>query len=145
MANSERRFDVTIIGSGPGGYVAAVRAGQLGLKTAVVEEQAQPGGTCLHWGCIPTKAMLNTAHVLETTRHAATFGVQVAEGKLDLKAMHRYKAKTVDGNVKGIEYLFKKNKITLVPGRGRLAGPGRVEVAQAEGRRVLIKDVWQRR
>ncbi len=136
---ADSRFDVTIIGSGPGGYVAAIRAAQLGLKTAVVEKYKHPGGTCLHWGCIPTKAMLHTAEVLETTRHASSFGVQVKEGKLDLAAMHSYKAKTVNGNVKGIEYLFKKNNVTLLSGVGRLKGRGRVEVTPAEGKPYLVE------
>ena len=78
MTSPDKKFDITIIGSGPGGYVAAVRARQLGLKAAVVEMAPQPGGTCLHWGCIPTKALLHAAEVLDTTRHAATFGVNVA-------------------------------------------------------------------
>ena len=97
MSESPRNFDLTIVGSGPGGYVAAIRAGQLGLKTAVVEMYKQPGGTCLHWGCIPTKAMLHTAEVLETTRHAATFGVNVA------------------GVPEGARVLFDKDAGTTVP------------------------------
>ena len=134
MSAAAQRFDVTIIGSGPGGYVAAVRAGQLGLKTAVVEMAPAPGGTCLHWGCIPTKAMLHSAEVLESAKHAATFGVQVPEGaQIDLDAMHAYKKKVVDGNAKGVEYLFKKNKVTLLAGRGRLKGAGKVEIQPQDG------------
>lgn len=133
MASPEGPFDITIIGSGPGGYVAAVRAAQLGLHTAVVEKDPRPGGTCLHWGCIPTKAMLQAAETLETARHASTFGVKVEKVSLDLEAMHRYKARVVDGNAKGVEYLFKKNGVTLVAGRGRLAGTGRVEVTPGTG------------
>jgi len=128
VANSDRRFDLTIIGSGPGGYVAAVRAGQLGLNTAVVEEQAQPGGTCLHWGCIPTKALLHAAEVLDTTRSAKKFGVRVGDAELDLSTVHRYKRKVVQSNAKGVEYLLKKNGVSFLRGRGRLAGPGRVAV-----------------
>jgi dihydrolipoamide dehydrogenase len=133
VANSDATFDLTVIGSGPGGYVAAIRAGQLGLKTAVVELAPRPGGTCLLWGCIPTKALLHAAEVLETSRHAGRFGVKVAAGELDIEGLHKYKDKVVTSNVKGVEYLFKKGAITLVPGRGRLAGPGRVEVAEAGG------------
>ncbi len=133
MATSEKRFDVTLIGSGPGGYVAAVRAAQLGLSTAVVEKAELPGGTCLHWGCIPTKALLHAAEVLETARHAGTFGVKVSGAELDLPAVHRYKQKTVTSNAKGVEYLFKKNKVTAVRGRGRLAGRGVVEVTADDG------------
>jgi dihydrolipoamide dehydrogenase len=138
-ASETKSFDVTIIGSGPGGYVAAVRAGQLGLKCAVVEMAPLPGGTCLHWGCIPTKAMLHTAEVLDTTRDAAVFGVKVPESTLDLPAMNKYKDKTVRSNAKGVEYLFKKNKVTLLAGRGRLAGSGRVEVAPAKGEPYVVE------
>ena len=132
-ASRKDRFDITIIGSGPGGYVAAVRAGQLDLKTAVVEMAPLPGGTCLHWGCIPTKAMLQAAEVLDTTRHADAFGVRVGQVDLDLDAMHGYKDKTVQTNATGVEYLLKKNGVSLLAGRGRLAGPGRVEISPAEG------------
>ena len=132
MTDSDSAFDLTVIGSGPGGYVAAIRAAQLGLKTAVVEMAPRVGGTCLLWGCIPTKALLHAAEVLETSRHAGRFGVTMAPGELDIPGLHKYKDKVVTSNVKGIEYLFKKGGITLIPGRGRLAGPGKVAVA-AEG------------
>ncbi len=138
-STDEKKFDLTVIGSGPGGYVAAVRAGQLGLKTAVVEMAPLPGGTCLHWGCIPTKAMLHTAEVLDTARESASFGVKVQGIDLDLQAMHKYKAKTVESNAKGVEYLFKKNKVTLLSGRGRLAGRGKVEVTPAEGKPYTVE------
>jgi dihydrolipoamide dehydrogenase len=138
-SSPERKFDMTIIGRGPGGYVAAVRAGQLGLKTAVVEMAPLPGGTCLHWGCIPTKAMLHSAEVLDTARHASAFGVQVAEPRLDLEAVHRYKDKTVKSNAKGVEYLFKKNGVTLLAGRGRLAGRGKVEVSPEDGAPYVVE------
>ena len=130
---TESKYDVTIIGSGPGGYVAAIRAAQLGFKTAVVEKAPLPGGTCLHWGCIPTKALLHTAEVLESARHASSFGVKVAGAELDLAAAQRYKDKTVTVNAKGVEFLFRKNGVTLLRGRGRLAGPGQVEVRPPEG------------
>ena len=130
---SELKYDVTIIGSGPGGYVAAIRAAQLGFKTAVVEMAPLPGGTCLHWGCIPTKALLHTAEVLESARHASSFGVKVAGAELDLAAAQRYKDKTVTVNAKGVEFLFRKNGVALLRGRGRLAGPGQVEVRPPEG------------
>lgn len=128
MATSSMRFDLTVIGSGPGGYVAAIRAAQLGMKTAVVEMAPQPGGTCLHWGCIPTKALLHAAEVLESARNAGRFGVRVQGVELDLDGVHRYKNKTVTSNARGIEYLFKKNGVTLLRGRGRLAGAGKVQV-----------------
>ena len=133
MDEASGRFDLTIIGSGPGGYVAAVRAGQLGMKTAVVELAPQPGGTCLHWGCIPTKALLHSAEILDGARHAAAFGVSLGEPKLDLPAVQRYKNKVVQSNAKGVEFLLKKNGVRLIRGRGRLAGPGRVQVQPVEG------------
>jgi dihydrolipoamide dehydrogenase len=128
-ANASGKFDLTVIGSGPGGYVAAIRAGQLGLKTAVVEKEPSPGGTCLHWGCIPAKAILRAAEVLDIARNAKAFGVKVSEAELDLPAMHKYRKKTIAANVKGVEYLLKKNKVELLQGHGRLAGPGKVEIA----------------
>ncbi len=133
MAHTDAAFDLTVIGSGPGGYVAAIRAAQLGLKTAVVEMAPLPGGTCLHWGCIPTKALLHAAEVLESSRHAGRFGVKVTPGELDVPGLQKYKDKVVLTNAKGVEYLLKKGGITMVPGRGKLAGPGKVEVAQADG------------
>lgn len=133
MANSDATFDLTVIGSGPGGYVAAIRAAQLGMKTAVVELAPLPGGTCTHWGCIPTKALLHAAEVVETSRHAGSLGVKLPAAELDIPAMQKYKDKVVSSSAKGVEYLFKKNGVTLVPGRGRVAGPGKVEVAQPGG------------
>ena len=135
----EATYDVTIIGSGSGGYVAAVRAGQLGLRSAVVEMAPLPGGTCLHWGCIPTKAMLHTAEVLDMAREAAGFGVRIPDADLDIDAMHDYKDKTVDSNTKGVQYLFKKNKVDLLAGHGRLAGPGRVEVTPLDGEPFVVQ------
>ena len=139
VAARQRKFDLTVIGSGPGGYVAAVRGAQLGLSTAVVEMAPRPGGTCLHWGCIPTKAMLHTAELLESTRDAASFGVNLRDACLDVAGMHAYKRGIVEANTKGVEYLFKKNKIHLLAGRGRLAGPGKVEVDPAQGERYTVE------
>jgi dihydrolipoamide dehydrogenase len=139
VADPDRRFDLTIIGSGPGGYVAAVRAGQLGLKTAVVEAYARPGGTCLHWGCIPTKALLHSAEVFETAGHASRFGVKISGAEVDLPGVQRYKGKVVEANAKGVEYLLKKNGVSLLHGRGRLAGPGRVEVSPPDGEAFLLE------
>src|SRR5687768_4726491 len=126
MAREE--FDLIIIGSGPGGYVAAIRAGQLGLRVACVEKDPKLGGTCLHRGCIPTKALLHTAGLLEEIREAASFGIEVADPRLDMLKAQVYKRKVIDGNAKGIEGLFKKNKVEWVKGRGRLAGPNTVQV-----------------
>ena len=138
MSNS-KRYDLTVIGSGPGGYVAAVRAGQLGMKTAVVEMYAQPGGTCLHWGCIPTKAMLHAAEVMDLAGHSKSFGVQLNKPKLNLPDMHAYKTKVVQSNAKGVEYLFKKNGVDLLSGRGKLAGANRVEVTPQDGSPFIVE------
>jgi dihydrolipoamide dehydrogenase len=137
--SSGRNFDVTIIGSGPGGYVAAIRAGQLGLRAAVVEKDELPGGTCLHWGCIPTKALLHAAEVLDSAQHAAAFGVKVQGVELDLDGLLRYKKKVVQSNAKGVEHLLKKNGVTLVRGRGRLEGPRRVEVTPPDGAPFVLE------
>ena len=128
MADSQPTLDVVVIGGGPGGYVAAIRAAQLGLRTAMIEKEPAPGGTCLHWGCIPTKAMLHTAEVLENARHGDRFGVKTAGASLDLAAMHAYKGRVVDQMAKGIEGLLKRNGVESIRGFGRLASPKTVEV-----------------
>ncbi|MBD3868519.1 MAG: dihydrolipoyl dehydrogenase [Acidobacteria bacterium] len=137
--SANEQFDLTIIGSGPGGYVAAIRAAQLGLKTAVIEKYKLPGGTCLHWGCIPTKALLHSAEVLETTRTAGGYGVKVQNAELDLPGVHKHRKKTVITNAKGVAFLFKKNGITLIQGTGRLAGAGAVEVTPEQGDPFTVK------
>lgn len=137
--SANEQFDLTIIGSGPGGYVAAIRAAQLGLKTAVIEKYKLPGGTCLHWGCIPTKALLHSAEVLETTRTAGGYGVKVQNAELDLPGVHKHRKKTVITNAKGVAFLFKKNGITLIQGTGRLAGSGAVEVTPEQGDPFTVK------
>ena len=137
MANEQ--FDVTIIGSGPGGYVAAVRAGQLGLKTAIVEKDTRLGGTCTLRGCIPTKQMLMSAHVYEQMKHAADFGVQASEIQLAFADVQKRKDKVVTKNSKGIEYLMKKNKVTVFKGTGKLALPGKVEVTGEDGQKQTIQ------
>jgi dihydrolipoamide dehydrogenase len=129
---SAERYDVAILGGGPGGYVAAIRAGQLGLKTALVEKE-KVGGTCLHYGCIPTKALLESAEVLLLCRRAGEFGVKVAEATLDLKAAMERKDRVVKKNLMGTESLLRKNKVTTIKGNGKLAGPGRIEVRDAGG------------
>jgi dihydrolipoamide dehydrogenase len=113
--------------------VAAIRAAQLGLKTALVERAGALGGTCLHVGCIPTKALLHSADVLETARDAARFGVTTGKVALDLAAVHKFRTDVVRRQARGVEYLMKKNNITVVQGHGRLKGPGRVEVTPASG------------
>jgi dihydrolipoamide dehydrogenase len=126
-------YDLIIVGSGPGGYVAAIRAAQLGLSTAVVEKDPKLGGTCLHRGCIPTKALLHTAELLEQLGEAESFGVAVEGATLDLGRAHEYKQRVVDKNAKGIEFLFKKNKIDALHGFGRLTGPHEVTVSEGPG------------
>jgi dihydrolipoamide dehydrogenase len=135
MAQAE--YDLLVLGSGPGGYVAAIRAAQLGLKTGVIEKDPKFGGTCLHRGCIPTKALLHTAEVLQSIRQAAELGIDVAAPTLDVPRAQKRKDKVVDGNARGIEFLFKKNKIDGIHGHGRLVGPHEIEVEKDGERRTL--------
>ncbi|MGI9066512.1 MAG: dihydrolipoyl dehydrogenase [Pyrinomonadaceae bacterium] len=137
MANEQ--FDVTIIGSGPGGYVAAIRAGQLGLKVAMVEKDTRLGGTCTLRGCIPTKQMLMSAHVYEQMQHAADFGVQASGIQLAFADVQKRKDRVVLKNTKGIEYLMKKNKVTVFKGTGKVALPGKVEVTGADGTKQTLE------
>jgi dihydrolipoamide dehydrogenase len=127
-------YDLAVIGSGPGGYVCAIRAAQLGLKVAVIEKDATFGGTCLNVGCIPSKALLHTSELFEAAGHDfAGFGIGVGKPVLDLKAMMAHKDAVVDANVSGVAFLFKKNKIDSVRGVGSIAGPGKVHVAKPDG------------
>src|SRR5580704_11408004 len=122
-------FDLIVIGSGPGGYVCAIRAAQLGLKVACVEKSATLGGTCLNIGCIPSKALLHSSEDFEKAAHGlAEHGIVVESVKLDLAKMQARKDDVVGANVKGIEFLFRKKKITWLKGTGRIAAPGRVDV-----------------
>src|SRR5579862_57382 len=133
-------YDLIVIGSGPGGYVCAIRAAQLGLKTAVVEKWPTFGGTCLNVGCIPSKAMLNASELYEEIANKfGDMGIRVGKPSVDLAAMLKYKEKGVDGNVKGVEYLFKKNKIETFRGTGRIAAPGKVEVKAADGKAEVLE------
>ncbi|MEZ5786897.1 MAG: dihydrolipoyl dehydrogenase [Xanthobacteraceae bacterium] len=128
------QYDLIVIGSGPGGYVCAIRAAQLGLKTAVVEKNATFGGTCLNVGCIPSKALLHASELFEETRHAfAGMGIKVGAPELDLAAMMRFKDDGVDGNVKGVAFLLKKNNVDTYQGLGRILAAGKVEVTAADG------------
>ena len=133
-------YDLIVIGTGPGGYVCAVRAAQLGMKVAVVEKRATLGGTCLNIGCIPSKALLHASELFEEAGHAfAKMGIGVSKPKLDLKQMLAFKDEAVDGNVKGVEFLMKKNKIDVVHGTGRIAAPGKVEVKSADGKTQTLE------
>jgi dihydrolipoamide dehydrogenase len=127
-------YDLVVIGTGPGGYVCAIRAAQLGLKTAVVEKDKTFGGTCLNVGCIPSKAMLHASHLFEDAGHAFSgMGIGVGKPKLDLPQMMKFKQEGVDGNVKGVDFLFKKNKIDTFRGKARIVGPGKIEVGAGSG------------
>jgi dihydrolipoamide dehydrogenase len=133
-------YDLVVIGTGPGGYVCAVRAAQLGLKTAVVDKRATLGGTCLNVGCIPSKALLHASELFEEAGHAfAKMGIGVAKPKLDLKQMLAFKDEAVDGNTKGVDFLMKKNKIDVVRGTGRITAPGKVEVKGADGKTQTLE------
>src|SRR5262249_4298381 len=126
------QFDVVVVGTGPGGYVAAIRAAQLGLKVATVEDD-RPGGVCLNWGCIPTKALLRNAEVLHLVSRAQDFGIRISGAEADYAAAVKRSRSGADRMAKGVEFLFRKNKITLFPGRGRLATPTTVEVKDVAG------------
>ena len=130
-------YDVIVIGSGPGGYSAAIRAGQYGLKTAIVEKDAKLGGTCLHVGCIPTKAFLHAADVWERFQHPEEDGIHCENARLDFPLVSDRKNKIVSKHAKGVEFLMKKNKVDWIKGYGRLAGPGRVEVTGEQGTQIL--------
>ena len=133
-------YDLVVIGTGPGGYVCAIRAAQLGMKVAVVEKNDALGGTCLNIGCMPSKALLHASEMFEEAAHSfAKMGVSVGAPKLDLPAMMNFKQQGIDGNVKGVEFLMKKNKIDVIHGKGRILGAGKVEVSGADGKTQLVE------
>ena len=140
MANS---FDVVVIGAGTGGYVAAIRAAQLGQQVAVVEKQKALGGTCLIWGCIPTKALLEHAHALKVIQNAKEWGVVIPEGvpSIDMTRVHARKDKIVTGITKGVEFLFRKNKITWIKGTAQLARGSRVEVVEGDKQTIDAREI----
>jgi dihydrolipoamide dehydrogenase len=129
------KYDLIVIGSGPGGYVAAIRASQLGIKVAVVEK-AEIGGICLNWGCIPTKALLKSANVFEYLNHAKDYGIEVKDFKADLPNIVKRSRDVAASNSKGVQFLFKKNKIELIEGTARLKKGGKVEVTDASGKKT---------
>src|SRR5262247_3608104 len=133
---ASRTFDVAVLGTGPGGYVAAIRCAQLGLSVAAVEDD-RPGGVCLNWGCIPTKALLRNAEVVHLFERAADFGIRLNGFEADYAEAVRRSRRVADRMAKGVEFLFRKNKIALVPGRGALKSPTRVEVTGAEGSHLI--------
>ena len=133
-------YDLTVIGTGPGGYVCAIRAAQLGLKVAVVEKDKTFGGTCLNVGCIPSKALLHASELYEEAGNGfAKMGIKVPSPKLDLPAMMKFKDEGVDGNVKGVAFLFKKNKVDAFIGHGSITAPGKIEVKGADGKTQTVE------
>jgi dihydrolipoamide dehydrogenase len=131
------KYDVIVLGSGPGGYVTAIRASQLGLKTAVVEREAL-GGICLNWGCIPTKALLKSANVFEYIEHAEDYGISVAAPKADFGGMVSRSRGVADGMSKGVQFLMKKNKIDVIMGNGRLMAGKQLEVTDESGKKQVL-------
>ena len=139
-SSSETSYDVIVIGAGPGGYVAAIRAAQLGMKVACVEKRETLGGTCLNVGCIPSKALLQASEKFEEAQHGlAAFGVKTGKVELDLPTMLSHKDKTVKSNVEGVGFLFKKNKIDWLKGAGAVAGSGAVTVTASGGGKTTYK------
>lgn len=139
MASSDSStYDLIIIGSGPGGYVAAIRASQLGLKTAVIEK-AELGGVCLNWGCIPTKALLKSAQVFDYFKHATDYGLKADNISVDFQAVIKRSRNVAAGMSKGIEFLFKKNKIEKIFGNAKLVGKGEIEVLDAQNQNQRYK------
>ena len=135
---ADQQYDVVIIGSGPGGYVAGIRAGQLGMKVAVVEKDPFIGGTCTHRGCIPTKALLENADIYDKVQKAKEFGITVGDVRLDFKAGQDRKQAVVDKNAKGIEFLFKKNKVERITGFGKLVDKNTIDV---DGKTITAKNI----
>ena len=133
---SSTNFDLIVLGSGPGGYVAAIRASQLGLKTAIVEAE-ELGGICLNWGCIPTKALLKSAQVFEYISHASDYGITVKDATADFGSMVKRSRGVADGMSKGVQFLMKKNKIEILSGWGKIQPGKKVEVVDKDGKKTV--------
>src|SRR4029453_16769611 len=138
MANE---YDIVVIGSGTCGYVAAIRAAQLGLSTACIERAPVLGGTCLNWGCIPTKALLEHAHALKIAQDWKEWGLTLGQAavSIDMAQVHARKDKIVKGLTGGVEFLFKKNKIDWIKGSARLAGGGKVEITEGQKQTITAR------
>lgn len=132
------KYDLLVIGSGPGGYVAAIRASQLGMKVAIVE-RAELGGICLNWGCIPTKALLKSANVFEYIQHGADYGIKIKEAEPDINAMVKRSRDVADSMSKGVQFLMKKNKIDVIQGTGKLKKGNKVEVTAQDGKKSEVE------
>ncbi|MCH1543851.1 MAG: dihydrolipoyl dehydrogenase [Bacteroidia bacterium] len=132
------KFDIAIIGSGPGGYVAAIRASQLGKKVAIIERE-NLGGICLNWGCIPTKALLKSAQVFDYINHSDDYGISIKDAKVDFDGMVKRSRGVADGMSKGIAFLMKKNKIEVINGTGKLAGKGKINVTDDKGKASTVE------
>ena len=132
------KFDIAIIGSGPGGYVAAIRASQLGKKVAIIERE-NLGGICLNWGCIPTKALLKSAQVFDYINHSDDYGISIKDAKVDFDGMVKRSRGVADGMSKGISFLMKKNKIEVINGTGKLAGKGKINVTDDKGKASTVE------
>src|SRR5438477_1858005 len=134
------RFDAAVIGTGPGGYVAAIRAAQLGMKVVCIDRRAALGGTCLNIGCIPSKALLDSTELYAVAKsRLARHGVQVGDVTVDLKTMMARKDQVVKGLTDGVAFLFKKNHITFVQGTARVAGTGKVAVKTTQGAGAIVE------
>src|SRR5262245_33016522 len=134
-------YDVVVVGAGTGGYVAAIRASQLGKKVAVVEKQKALGGTCLIWGCIPTKALLEHAHALKVVQNAKEWGVMITYGAPAIEMKQVHTDKSVTRLNKGVEFLFKKSKIDWIKGTARLRGRGKVDVFEGDKQTLEAKEI----
>ncbi|MGB4969216.1 MAG: FAD-dependent oxidoreductase, partial [Saprospiraceae bacterium] len=130
------KFDILVIGSGPGGYVAAIRAAQLGKNVAIVERESL-GGICLNWGCIPTKALLKSAQVFQYINHAAEYGIEVKEARPDFNAIVKRSRTVADGMSKGIQFLMKKNKIQVIMGLAKLLKDKSIEITDSTGKKEV--------